>query len=485
MNEKLSLAPILFEPPVEGLVELYAAEGAIPPLLHGTYYLNGPANFRRGNFTYAHWLDGDGLIRALRFADGRATHCSRFVRSRKYQDEQAAGRPLYRAFGTAFPDDRLRRRIALESPVNVSVYQFEEHLFAFGEQCLPWELSPDSLETLGECNFHQRFPEISPFSAHPKIDHDARRLCNFGLKFGMKGSKLAYWEFDANLALQVETELPVELPYSVHDFALSGRFAAFYLSPYLLELAPFLRQGSSLFDALAWHPEMGNALLLTERIPQGKKWRIPLGRRGYCLHLINSFDDGGTMVIDLIETEEPLYPQYRRLPDLFWTVKPCTIVRLRIDVRGGTLLEVLEAPQQLHLDFPALLPESDGRPYRKVWMLGMPTEPSNTSKYYDRLLCFDWDQRQIDDEYRPPAGVYLSGEPSLVPMDSAESGVLLICPRWHAVENRSDYVLLNAYALSDPPVAVLPLDDPNPLGFHSTFVPAKPPHSVLAPKVEN
>ena len=118
-------------------------------------------------------------------------------------------------------------------------------------------------------------------------------------------------------------------------------------------------------------------------------------------------------------------------------------------------------------------------------MLGMPTNPSNTSKYYDRLLCFDCEQREIVDEYRPPAGVYLSGEPSLIPMDSAESGVLLICPRWHAGEKRSDYVLLNAFALSDPPVAVLPLDVPNPLGFHSTFVPAKPPHSVLAPKAEN
>ncbi len=469
MNEKLSLAPILFEPPVESLVELYATEGAIPPLLCGTYYLNGPANFRRGDFTYTHWLDGDGLIRALRFADGRAIHCSRFVRSRKYQDEHAAGRPLYRAFGTVFPNDRLRRRIALESPVNVSVYQFEQHLFAFGEQCLPWELLPETLETVGECSFRRFFPEISPFSAHPKIDHDARRLCNFGLKFGMTGSKLAYWEFNANLALHFETEFAVELPYSVHDFALSTRFAAFYLSPYLLEVAPFLRQGRSLFDALAWRPELENVLLLTERIPKGKKWRIPIDCRGYCLHLINGFDDGDTMVIDVIETEEPLYPQYRPLPDLFSTVKPCAIVRLRIDVRCGMVLEVLEAPLQVHLDFPALLPESHGKPYRKVWMLGMPTEPRNASKYYDRLLCFDWDQRAIVDQYVPPPGVYLSGEPSLLRAGSAEAEALLICPRWHAAENRSDYILLNAFSLSTAPIAVLPLPHPSPLAFHSSF----------------
>lgn len=469
MKEKLSLASILFGPPVEGLVELLPTQGAIPTSLRGTYYLNGPANFRRGDFTYAHWLDGDGLIRAVRFAGGRATHFSRFVRSRKYQDEQAAGRPLYRAFGTVFPGDRLRRRIALESPVNVSIYQFEQHLFSFGEQCLPWELSPETLETKGECNFYGLFPEISPFSAHPKIDHDARRLCNFGLKFGLKGNKLTYWEFDAKLKLVFETEFAVEFPYSVHDFALSARFAAFYLSPYLLELAPFLRQGRSLFDALAWHPEMRNELLLTERIPQGKKWHIPMGRRGYCLHLINGFDDGETMAIDLIETEEPLYSQYRPLPELFSTVKPCTIVRLRIDVRSGTVLEVLEAPQVVHLDFPALLPESYGKPYQKAWILGMPTEPVNATKYYDRILCFDWDQRAIVDQYLPPSGIYLSGEPSLVRGGSSEPEVILICPRWHAAENRSDYVLLDALALSSPPIAVLPLPHPSPLAFHSSF----------------
>ena len=126
-------------------------------------------------------------------------------------------------------------------------------------------------------------------------------------------------------------------------------------------------------------------------------------------------------------------------------------------------------PRPVHLDFPALLPESYGKPYRKVWMLGMPTEPLNASKYYDRLLCFDWDQRAIVDQYFPPSGVYLSGEPSLAKVNSAEGETLLICPRWHATENSSDYVLLNAFALSSQPIAVLPLPHPSPLAFHSSF----------------
>jgi hypothetical protein len=39
------------------------------------------------------------------------------------------------------------RDLALASPVNVSVYPVAGRLLAFGEQGLPWELDPVTLET--------------------------------------------------------------------------------------------------------------------------------------------------------------------------------------------------------------------------------------------------------------------------------------------------------------------------------------------------
>jgi len=38
----------------------------------------------------------------------------------------------------------------LEPPVNVSVYPFAGSLLAFGEQTLPYELDPVTLETRGD-----------------------------------------------------------------------------------------------------------------------------------------------------------------------------------------------------------------------------------------------------------------------------------------------------------------------------------------------
>src|SRR5215208_3084293 len=135
--------------PAELSYDVERVEGRVPDFVRGAYYLNGPARFSRGGFRYKHWLDGDGMVCSLRFARGRARFTSRFVRTAKLAAEEADGRPLFRAFGTAFEGDRLKRGIALESPANVSVYPLFGGLLAFGEQGLPLALDPLTLETRG------------------------------------------------------------------------------------------------------------------------------------------------------------------------------------------------------------------------------------------------------------------------------------------------------------------------------------------------
>ncbi len=175
--------------PEERSGEPLKVEGKIPAFLRGTYFLNGPARFHRGEVRYQHWLDGDGMVCALRFQDGRALLTNRFVRCTKWVEEEAAGRALYRTFGTAFPGDRLVRGIALESPVNVSLYPYAGTLLALGEQGLPWELDPETLETRGLYNFGGALNPVSPFAAHPKIDPETGELFNFGISFSTAAAR--------------------------------------------------------------------------------------------------------------------------------------------------------------------------------------------------------------------------------------------------------------------------------------------------------
>ncbi len=237
------------EPREESYV-IDSIEGEIPEFIRGSYYLNGPARFSRGGFSYRHWLDGDGMVCALRFDNGGVRFTNRFVRSAKFVAEEEASRPLFRTFGTGFKADRLKRRIGLESPVNVSVYPYQNSVLAFGEQGLPWELDPISLETRGEYDFGGALNDISPFAAHPKFDHASGEMFNFGIAYSAADPQLNLYRFGEDAALIYRKRLPLDYACSIHDFCLSQSYVVFYLSPYILNMESLARDGRTLMEAL-------------------------------------------------------------------------------------------------------------------------------------------------------------------------------------------------------------------------------------------
>ena len=471
MSEELSLEGILFAEPSEGRESLVPSEGELPAGLEGSYYLNGPANLQRGEFRYRHWLDGDGFVRAVHFRDGKAEMVSRFVRTKKFADETRAGEPLYRAFGTSFPNDRLRRRIALESPANVSVFPYGGKLFAFGEQALPWELNRETLETIGEFNFNGELIEISPFSAHPKIDRASGRWCNFGLKYLLKGTTLCYWEFDESFRKVMGGEFTLPRPVSIHDFALCEKYAAFYMSPYDLDIGSFIRSGTSIHDSLTWHEGESNTLFLVPREGSKEPISIDLGARGFCLHLIDAFMSGDDLVVDLIETSEPLYPQYAPLPELFSTVRPGAIIRLTVSPHEASVRKVETYPYpEDHLDFPIGRSLMGNEESLDVWVLAVPVKPEGQTKYFDRLQRFNWSRGLVVDEYTPPVGAYLAGEAALI--ERAGDGIeddILICPVWNARNRTTPMQLFRAYDLAAGPITSLPAPSESPLAFHASY----------------
>ena len=75
---------------IEDSYPITEVSGRIPETLRGTHYVNGPARFRRGEVQYKHWLDGDGMICALRFGPDGAHFTNRFIQTKKLLDEDAA-----------------------------------------------------------------------------------------------------------------------------------------------------------------------------------------------------------------------------------------------------------------------------------------------------------------------------------------------------------------------------------------------------------
>ncbi len=444
-------------------------EGRLPSFLEGTYYVNGPGRFSRGGLKYRHWLDGDGMVCSLKFDSGGVRFTNRFVRSVKWNDEEKAGRAIYRTFGTAFQDDQLNQRgIGLESPANVSVYDHGGQLLAFGEQGLPYRLDPDSLETLEQHTFDDRLNEVSPFSAHPKIDPRSGEFFNFGISFSSVRPSLVVYRFDSQGRLVLRKRHPLDDPCSMHDFGLSPNYTCFYISHFLLDMAR-LKEGASLMDSLHWTPGETSRLLIAARESGGQRAAIPVGE-GHCLHFINLFEEDGKLHVDVVELDEPIYQRYQPVPGLFEEVQPGRPVRFTVDTDNWTLSDRRRLPYDKAPDFPSLDPRRHCKPYDDFWMLGISATGKRGRKFFDQLVHCRWSEPELQDVYSAPSGCYLGGEPVFMPDAQSESGAV-ICQMFEAENRASSFLVFDPMQVSNGPLARLKLRHPVPLLFHASYSP--------------
>lgn len=448
-----------------------AVEGEVPPYLRGAYYVNGPARFGRGNQRYGHWLDGDGMVITLRFTGDGVEFANRFVRGHKWMDEESAGRSLYRGFGTAFDGDQLLRGIMLASPVNVSVHRVGEKLLAFGEQGLPWELDPVTLETRGEFTFGGRLNVVSPFSAHPHFTADGSEMFNFGVSFSARQPLVHLYRFKTGGELVYRQRLAIDRPAMTHDFMLGANHVLFYISPHVLDMESFAKSGASLMDALSWQPELGSQLIVAERDTGEKLATLEIGAN-YCLHLVGSFERDGRLILDVVELEQPVYDQYSVPHQLFTEIRRAQPVRYAIDLETLELAEKSTLDYRLMCDFPAVDPRKFQQDYRDFWMLGISATEAPGRKFFDQVVHCDWQLGRPAGIWKAPPRHYLGGEPVFMPDPTDERGGAVICQVFDAEKVKSSFLIFDAFDVARGPVATLPLRGPVPLGFHASFAPS-------------
>jgi all-trans-8'-apo-beta-carotenal 15,15'-oxygenase len=454
---------------VEASYDVTGISGRLPEWLRGSYYINGPARFERAGQQYKHWLDGDGMVCALNFSDNGVHFANRFVSTPKLREEDAAGRFLYREFGTAFPGDLLRRKVMLEPPVNVSVYPYNGTLLAFGEQSVPIELDPVTLETRGEYDFGGTLNEVSPFSAHAKRDPATGHLINFGISFSVTEPMLNIYEFDAAGGFIRRRRHKLQYQHSVHDFGFTANHVVLYLSPLIMDFQRFWSEDISVMESLNWDPDKGTRLFIAPRSSKTEEaFSLDIVPR-YCLHLVNCHEEGNRLIVDVLEIDREIYREYQTIPNLFETVPPCRPARYIIDLETRKLLDRSEMSYNCAPDFPAIDAHRLGADYNDFWALGISTSGQPGRKFFDQLIRGSWKDGAVCDIFTTPRGEYLGGEPvSIVNPKNPDEAVVVV---QHLLpgEGRVDFVVLDAFSLKSGPIARLPLKHPiHPL-FHTSF----------------
>ena len=193
-----NFAPVDELPPTECEI----IEGSLPPCLDGAYIRNGPNPqfFPKGPY---HLFDGDGMLHSIRISQGRATLCSRYVRTYRYNIENKAGYPLLPSFFAGFGGfvgfvafaarSSLLAASVLTGQYNIvegiglantSLALFGKRLFALGESDLPYIVkltSNGDIQTLGRHDFDGKL--TMSMTAHPKIDPETAEAFAFRYSF--------------------------------------------------------------------------------------------------------------------------------------------------------------------------------------------------------------------------------------------------------------------------------------------------------------
>jgi carotenoid cleavage dioxygenase len=434
-------------------------EGRLPAGLRGRLFRNGPGLMARGGERYQHWFDGDGFVQSWQLGDGQARHRGRFVQTEKFKAEQAAGRFLLPAFGTAIPAQRPVRGPDNLNAANTSVLQQGDALYALWEGGSAYELDPATLATRGVKTWAPELRSM-PFSAHPKVEPDGT-VWNFGTYNG----RLVVYEIDAAGAVRRHAVLDTRAPAMLHDFAVSQRHLVFLLAPIGIDMAA-VRAGRSMIDAMQWAGEQPTRVLVVDKADFSRQ-RVFEMPAAHVFHFGNAWDDGGLLRVDYVQST-PL-PEFnvaaRQIMRGERTTRDVSTPRvLEIDLRTGRLSV---AARSEAVEFPVVDPRVVAQRHRFVWY---PTAIDTGERWgFNGLMRLDIESGARE-RFSFGAGTVVE-EHVMVPRPGStrEGEGWLVGTGYDIARQRSFLSVFDALRLADGPVARAWLPYWVPYGFHGRF----------------
>ena len=439
---------------------LTTSGGHLPPGLAGTLWRNGPAEHERFGRRYRHWFDGDGMVQAFSFADGRATHGARILDTPKRRRETREGKRIVPAFGTpgagslTGPDDM--------NAANTSMLSHAGRLMALWEGGSALEVDPETLAA-GKFVVWHRDAAGLPFSAHPKVEPDGT-LWNIGFVTRPRPS-LLFYRIDGNGRLLKANLVDAGPLGLVHDFVVTARHLVLLLPPFVLEP----ERHATFLDSHVWRPGLGTRVLTVDKntLRPVRRHELP---PGFHFHHGNGWEEpDGTIRLDLCQSPNPRFvtedlrnvmsgamhfgsahPRYRRV-----VLRP-----------GGTAAIEDAAPGVA--EFPRIDPRFTGRRHRAVFALA--GDDGGDGWPLRQVARLDPERGETDGWAYPRHQV--PEEHVFVARGDAEGDGWLLGPFLDIHRQAAGLNVFEASRISDGPLwrGILPY--PVPLGLHGIFAPA-------------
>ncbi|MDT5368153.1 MAG: carotenoid cleavage oxygenase [Mycobacterium sp.] len=453
--------------------------GTIPDYLDGRYLRNGPNPIGEIDPELYHWFVGDGMVHGIRIRDGRAEwYRNRWVRSplaaRALGEQPPAGHAGISALGA-----------------NTNVIGHAGKTLALIESGLPTYELTDELDTVGVSDFDGTL--TGGYTAHPKRDPETGEL--HAVSYNMShGNTVQYSVIGVDGRARRTVDVQVHGSPMMHDFSLTERHVVFYDLPVTFDArqaaAMTVPRGLRLPARLMLSALIGRVRIpdpITARQPSVKdadrrfpySWnpRYParvgvMPRDGgnadvrwfdvepcYVFHPMNAYDDGDTIVLDVIR-----HPKMFDTDHLGPSEGPPTLDRWTVDLADGKVRE--SRVDDRGQEFPRV----DERLVGKRHRYGYTPAVGDGVTEDDTLLKHDFVGGHTGS--RAFGAGKAVGEfvfhPS-APGAGEDDGVLMGYV-YDRTADRSALMILDAGTLDD--VASIKLPHRVPAGFHGNWVPS-------------
>ncbi len=451
-------------------------KGQIPPELNGRMLARVGPNpaYKPVDMKYYHWFDGDGMMNAFRFSDGKVSYTNRFVGTFKHETEKKFGRALFgglrstaktklcgwhqlhfgwfnllylglrRLFGYGPTQAQYELIDPTLNCANTNIVAHADRLLALDEAGKPYQVDPVSLSTFGLFDFDGQLE--SACVAHPLEDPVTGDFYTIG--YGPFPPYAHYYVFDKAGKRLHYTTLDLAYPAMMHSFCLTRQYVIFFHLP-----AVFDRNYLGTQEPIRWEPQRGARIGIMPRFAQGTavKW-FDLPKPVWLFHTLNAYEAGDRIVIfPATFPRLPLMDLGTVNPSPPFTEEPASrLVRWELDLPTGAFSETEINPH--NAEFPSM----DGRFLTQPQRHGYSSALLNDVQRFGlwNTVCHYDFTTGGEDFYTLPPEQYV-GEPVFTPKtpQSPEGEGYLLAIAWDRQTDHSRLLIFDAMAVQAGPIA--------------------------------
>ncbi|MDE2457391.1 MAG: carotenoid oxygenase family protein [Burkholderiales bacterium] len=444
------------------LTDLRLVKGRIPADLNGVYMRCGPNPRFAPNGRY-HPFDGDGMIHAAEFRQGKLTVRNRWVRTDAWQREDAAGRATYWGIRETLAgrDDK-----PLKDGANTDLVGHGGKVLALWYMAGDaYEIDPLTLETLGK---QQAIVGTGgKVSAHAKCDEITGELMFFD--YGNVAPYMHYGVLDAagKLAHYVPVDLPG--PRLPHDMAVSEHYSVVHDLP-LFHNEEAMKIGRHKLD---FHPELSTRFGVIPRHGSADQMRWFDFTPCFLYHVVNTWEEGDWLVMvgcrympatradGSIDAERTA----KNVAELVMTAR---LWRWRMNLKTGqTEEQCLDAGR--NVEFPTYNAALTGRRTRYGYLID---HHDTTILQWNGIRKYDLDSGASLSAWTDDVAHSWYSEPWFAAADrpQSEDHGYVIAFQFNDATQRQTLDLFDARDLGRGPLAQIAIPRHIPTGFHGCWV---------------